>query len=157
MRIGFGYDVHPFGEGRRLILCGIEFPDEPGLLGHSDADVILHAVTDAILGAAALGDIGDHFPPEDEKWRDADSGMLLASVVDMVAGAFELMNVDLTVVAETPKIKPRRLEMRQRLAALLSIDLDRVSIKATTNEGLGSIGRREGIAAYASVLLEERT
>ena len=103
----------------------LEFPGEPGLSGHSDADVILHAVADAILGAAALGDIGDHFPPDDENWRDADSGMLLTSVIEMVASQFALVNVDLTVVAEVPKIKPRRLEMRLRLSELLSIDINR--------------------------------
>ncbi len=156
MRIGLGYDIHRFGEGRRLILGGIEFPGEQGLDGHSDADVVLHAVSDAILGAAALGDIGDHFPPDDEQWAGVDSGALLQTVVAMVDARYSIVNVDLTIIAEQPKIGPRRLEMRQRLANLLSIQLDQVSIKATTNERLGAVGRQEGIAAMASVLLEER-
>lgn len=157
MRVGTGYDIHRFAEGRRLVLGGIEFPGEIGLDGHSDADVVLHAVADAILGAAALGDIGDHFPPDDERWRDLDSKLLLAFVVEMVVKTYAIQNVDVTIVAEWPKIKERRLEMRKELSSLLSISLDRVSIKATTNETLGALGRREGIAALASVLLEERT
>lgn len=156
MRIGLGYDIHRFASGRRLVLAGVEFPGETGLDGHSDADVVLHAIADAILGAAARGDIGDHFPPDDERWRDADSADLLQAVVALVEPAFILVNVDVTVVAEAPKIKVRRLEMRQRVAGLLSIAVDRVSIKATTNELLGAIGRQEGIAALATVLLEER-
>lgn len=157
MRIGTGYDIHRFAEGRRLVLSGVEFPGEMGLDGHSDADVVLHAVADAILGAAALGDIGDHFPPDDERWRDLDSANLLTSVVGMVHERYSIGNVDVTIVAEWPKMKPRRLEMRERLAALLGLPVDRVSIKATTNETLGALGRREGIAALATVLLEERS
>jgi 2-C-methyl-D-erythritol 2,4-cyclodiphosphate synthase len=156
MRIGLGYDIHRFGKGRRLVLGGIEFPGETGLDGHSDADVVLHAVSDAILGAAALGDIGDHFPPDDDRWKDADSGVLLETVVAMVDARYSISNVDVTIIAEQPKIGPRRAEMRQRLATLLSVQLDQVSIKATTNERLGAVGRNEGIAAMASVLLEER-
>ena len=156
MRIGLGYDVHRFADGRRLILSGVEFPGETGLDGHSDADVVLHAVADAILGAAAMGDIGDHFPPDDERWRDADSADLVRQVVEMVAAAYAIVNVDVTVIAERPKIKPRRLEMRNRLAELLAITDGQVSIKATTNEMLGAIGRSEGIAAIANALLEER-
>jgi 2-C-methyl-D-erythritol 2,4-cyclodiphosphate synthase len=157
MRIGQGYDVHRFEAGRRLVLCGVEFPGEPGLQGHSDADVALHAVCDAVLGAAALGDIGDHFPPDNDRWRDADSGDLLQEVVVLVGRSYSLVNIDVTIVAERPMIKARRLEMRERLAELVQLSVDRVSIKATTNEGLGSIGRAEGIAALAVVLLEERT
>lgn len=156
MRIGLGYDIHRFGDGRRLVLAGIEFPGERGLDGHSDADVVLHAVSDAILGAAAMGDIGDHFPPDNQRWAGADSGELLKTVVAMVDARYSIANVDVTVIAEEPKIGPRRLEMRQRLAHLLSVQLDQVSIKATTNERLGAVGRQEGIAAMASVLLEER-
>lgn len=156
MRTGLGYDVHRFAAGRRLVLAGVEFPGEVGLDGHSDADVVLHAIADAILGAAALGDIGDHFPPDDEQWRDADSSDLLTQVVDLVTGAYAIVNVDVTIVAESPKIMPRRMEMRERVAWLLDLDVDTVSIKATTNEMLGAIGRREGIAALANVLLEER-
>jgi 2-C-methyl-D-erythritol 2,4-cyclodiphosphate synthase len=157
MRIGQGYDVHRFEAGRRLVLCGVEFPGEPGLQGHSDADVALHAVCDAVLGAAALGDIGDHFPPDNDRWRDADSGDLLQEVVVLVGRSYSLVNIDVTIVAERPMIKARRLEMRERLAELVQLSVDRVSIKATTNEGLGSIGRAEGIAALAVALLEERT
>lgn len=156
MRVGIGYDIHRFVDGRPLVLAGVRFPGERGLEGHSDADVVLHAVTDAILGAAALGDIGDHFPPDDERWRDADSVDLLRAVVTMVDERFSIVNVDVSVVGERPKIKPRRLQMRERLAQTLDIDLDRVSIKATTNERLGAIGRVEGLAALATVLLEER-
>ena len=157
MRIGQGYDIHRFDVGRRLVLCGIDFPGEPGLLGHSDADVVLHAVSDAILGAAALGDIGDHFPPDDERWRDADSGDLLQAVISLVDRSYSVVNVDITIVAERPRIKSKRQAMRERLAELMQLDVDRVSVKATTNEGLGAIGRAEGIAALAVVLLEERT
>ena len=156
MRTGLGYDIHRFAEGRRLVLAGVEFPGETGLEGHSDADVVLHALADAILGAAALGDIGDHFPPADERWRNADSGDLLKRVVDMVASDYSIVNVDMTIVAEAPKINTKRLQMRTRVGELLGIDVERVSIKATTNELLGAIGRREGIAAIANVLLEER-
>jgi 2-C-methyl-D-erythritol 2,4-cyclodiphosphate synthase len=155
-RVGTGYDIHRFAEGRRLVLCGIEFPGETGLEGHSDADVALHAVADALLGAAALGDIGDHFPPSDDRWLDADSGGLLARVVALVGRVYEVGNVDLTIVGERPRVAPRRDDMRRRLASLLGIDMSRVSVKATTNERLGSIGRGEGIAALATVLLEER-
>jgi len=156
MRIGQGYDIHRFETGRRLVLCGVEFPDETGLLGHSDADVVLHAVCDSVLGAAALGDIGDHFPPDDERWRDADSADLLCRVVALVNEKFTIANVDVTIVAERPKISSKRTEMRQRLAELMEIGLDHVSVKATTNEGLGAIGRTEGISALAVVLLEDR-
>lgn len=156
MRVGIGYDIHRFSPGRRLIVCGIEFPGEDGLEGHSDADVALHAVTDAILGAAGLGDIGDHFPPGDERWRDADSSNLLHAVLELpgVAAQYQVGNVDLTIVGERPRIAPRRDDMRTHLARVLGIDVTRVNVKATTNERLGAIGRAEGLAAIAVVLLE---
>jgi len=156
-RVGIGYDIHPFAAGRRLVLCGVEFPGEPGLVGHSDADVALHAVIDALLGAAGLGDIGEHFPPTDERWRDADSGDLLQAVVTLLLPRFTVGNVDLTIVGERPRISPRRVEMRDRLSALLGIAADCVNVKATTNEGLGALGRGEGLAALAVALLEEQT
>jgi 2-C-methyl-D-erythritol 2,4-cyclodiphosphate synthase len=155
-RVGIGYDIHRFAAGRALRLGGLDFPGELGLDGHSDADAALHAVADALLGAAGLGDIGDHFPPTDERWRDADSGELLKAVVKQVTPRFVVVNVDLTVVGERPRIAPRRAQMRQRLAELLGIDEQRVNIKATTHEGLGAIGRGEGLAALAVVSLEER-
>ncbi|HYI16875.1 MAG TPA: 2-C-methyl-D-erythritol 2,4-cyclodiphosphate synthase [Thermomicrobiales bacterium] len=155
-RVGIGYDIHPFAAGRRMVLCGVEFPGEQGLAGHSDADAALHAITDALLGAAGLGDIGEHFPPSDERWRDADSADLLRAVVAQLQSRFTIGNVDLTIVGERPKVGPRRQEMRDRLAALLGISPDRVNVKATTNEQLGALGRGEGLAALAVALLEER-
>ena len=155
-RVGIGYDIHRYAPGRRLMLCGVEFPGEIGLEGHSDADAALHAVTDAILGAAGMGDIGDHFPPGDDEWRDADSGRLLELAIDLVRPRFALVNVDLTIVGERPKVAPRRAEMRQRLAGLAGLPVERVNVKATTNERLGAIGRGEGLAALAVALLEER-
>lgn len=155
-RAGIGYDIHRFAPDRRMVLCGIELPGETGLDGHSDADAALHAVTDAILGAAGMGDIGDHFPPSDERWRDADSGVLLQKALTLVVTRFRLVNVDLTIIGERPKIAPRRAEMRQRLAALVDLPVDRVNVKATTNEQLGAIGRGEGLAALAIAMLEER-
>lgn len=155
-RVGIGYDIHRYASRRRMVLCGIDFPGEEGLEGHSDADAALHAVTDAILGAAGMGDIGDHFPPGVEEWRDADSGRLLRLAIDLVRPRFGLVNVDVTIVGERPKIAPRRAEMRQRLADLAGLPVDRVNVKATTNERLGAIGRGEGLAALAVALLEER-
>jgi len=158
MRVGLGYDVHAFSTApeRRLMLGGVEFPGEPGLAGHSDADVVTHAVCDALLGAAALGDIGDHFPPGDPRWRDADSLTLLEQVVEMLAERYAIGNVDVTVIAELPMIGARRDEMRAALATALGIDVGQVSVKATTNERLGALGRSEGIAALAVALVEER-
>lgn len=154
LRIGLGYDVHAFAQGRRLVLGGVEIPAERGLLGHSDADVLLHALGDALLGAAALGDLGDLFPPSDEQWRDADSLELLRQIVSRVhAEGFTVVNCDLVVIAEAPKIAPHRELMRGRIAGALGMDLGRVGLKATTNERLGFVGREEGIAAIASVLL----
>lgn len=155
MRVGIGYDIHRFQEGRPLVLGGVAFPGEVGLAGHSDADAALHAICDAILGAAGLGDIGDLFPPDDPQWRNADSGMLLRLVADHIPRGWSIGNVDLSIVAERPRIAPRRDAMRVRIAELLRIDVERVSVKATTNEGLGAIGRGEGIAAIAVVALSE--
>lgn len=152
--VGFGYDVHAYEAGRPCILGGIEFPGEVGLAGHSDADAGLHAIMDAILGAAGLGDIGQHFPDTDDRFRGADSGRLLEEVVARARGAgWTIGNVDLTLIASRPKIGPRRDEMRQRIAELLGIREERVNVKATTTEGLGFVGRKEGLAAQAVVLL----
>jgi len=154
IRTGIGYDVHPFASGRRLVLGGVEIPSGRGLLGHSDADVLLHAIADALLGAAALGDIGQHFPPSDPAWRELDSRLLLGQVATMIGSAgFSIENVDATVIAEAPRIMPYAAAMRGTIAAILAIEIDAVSVKATTNEGLGFVGRQEGIAAIASVLL----
>lgn len=157
MRVGIGYDIHRFSDNpqRRMFLCGIELSGEMALEGHSDADAALHAITDAILGAAGLGDIGDHFPPSDEQWRNADSGDLLMDVLRLIHGRFKISNVDLTIVGERPTIAPHREAMRIRLATLLAVNTDRANVKATTNEGLGALGRGEGLAALAVVLLEE--
>ena len=155
--VGFGLDVHAFAEGRRCVLGGIEFPGEVGLEGHSDADAVLHALMDAILGAAGLGDIGQHFPDNDARFRGADSARLLEEVlVRARAAGFEVGNADLTIAAARPKIAPRRDEMRRRIATLLEVPEARVNVKATTTEGLGFIGRSEGIAAQAVVLLTRR-
>jgi 2-C-methyl-D-erythritol 2,4-cyclodiphosphate synthase len=154
MRIGHGYDSHRFAEGRRLILGGVEIPGHVGLDGHSDADAVAHAVTDALLGAAAMGDIGRHFPPGDDAWKDADSMALLARVVELLAGRnFMVVNVDVTVVTESPKLGPHAEAMCSRLAAVLRIAPDAVSVKAKSNEGLGWVGRGEGLAAFAVALL----
>jgi 2-C-methyl-D-erythritol 2,4-cyclodiphosphate synthase len=156
MRIGQGYDVHPFAEGRRLILGGVLFEGETGLSGHSDGDVLTHAVIDAILGAAALGDIGMHFPSSEERLRGADSIELLKQVMKIVAAAgHSLVNVDATVITERPRIAPRVPEMRQRLSLALGVEADCVSVKATTTDRLGAIGRGEGIAVQAIALLDE--
>lgn len=154
-RIGQGYDIHRLVPGRRLILGGEEIPFALGLEGHSDADVLLHALGDALLGAASLGDLGRHFPPSDERWRGASSLDLLARIVALVREAgFKVVNGDLTLLAEAPKIAPYRERMRARIADVLGVDAEAVGIKATTNEGLGAIGRGEGMAAMAVVLLE---
>ena len=149
-RSGIGYDVHQFASGRRLVLGGVEIPHEQGLLGHSDADVLLHAIADALLGAAALGDIGRHFPPSDPAFKDADSLALLSEATRLVCNeGYEVVNVDATLIAEAPRILPHVPLMRERIAAAIGIGIDRVSVKATTNEGMGFVGRREGIAALA--------
>jgi 2-C-methyl-D-erythritol 2,4-cyclodiphosphate synthase len=155
VRIGQGYDSHRFAEGRRLILGGVEFQGEAGLAGHSDADAVAHALTDALLGAAGLGDIGTHFPPDDDAWKDADSLDLLARAVRLLEGRnLMVVNVDVTVVCERPRIGPRAGEMREKLAEVLGIGPDQVSIKGKSNEGMGWIGRGEGIAALAVALLD---
>ena len=147
---GIGYDSHRLAEGRKLILGGIEIPGEIGLAGHSDADVLTHAVIDALLGAAGLGDIGEHFPDSDERYRDADSLELLASVLPLVfAQGLELVNVDATVVMERPKLSPHREAIRESLASALGLAIQRVNVKASTGEGIGFVGRGEGVAALA--------
>ena len=153
-RTGIGYDAHRFASGRRLVLGGVEIAHDRGLEGHSDADVLLHAIADALLGAAALGDIGQHFPPSDERFRDADSQVLLREVVRLVQEAgWAPGNVDATLLAEAPRIGPHVPLMRERIAACLGLSPDAVGVKATTNEGMGSIGRGEGIAALATAML----
>lgn len=155
MRIGHGYDSHRFAPGRRLVLGGVEIAHEQGLDGHSDADAVAHALTDALLGAAGLGDIGRHFPPSDERWRDADSLDLLARVVGLLeAENFQVVNADVTVVAESPRIGPHADAMRERLAAVLGIAPRDVSVKGKSNEGMGWIGRGEGVAAMAVALID---
>lgn len=155
-RVGQGFDVHRFRADRSLRLCGLTLEGEVGLEGHSDADVALHAVTDALLGAIAGGDIGLHFPPSDPRWRMADSAVFLAEALRLVRDAgCALVNCDLTVVGERPRIAPVRLLLRERLAELLELPVDRVSVKATTTEGLGWTGRQEGLAAMAVVLVRE--
>ncbi len=153
-RIGNGFDVHRLVEGRPCIICGVDIPFERGLLGHSDADVALHALADALLGAAALGDIGKHFPDTDPRWKGADSRMLLRKVVEILAGeGFRPCNADITIMAQAPKMLPHIEAMRANVAADLAIDLGRVSVKATTTEKLGFTGRKEGIAAMATALV----
>ena len=152
-RVGLGYDVHRFAAGRPLVLGGITIPWSQGLDGHSDADVLTHAVMDALLGAAGLGDIGVHFPPSDEQWRDARSLDLLLIVRDLLPDGWSIENIDATILAEAPKIGPYREAMRAALAAALRIAPERVNIKATTNERMGFVGRGEGIAALASAAL----
>lgn len=155
MRIGHGYDVHRLVEGRKLILCGVEIPFERGLDGHSDADAAAHALMDALLGAAALGDIGQHFPDTDPAYAGADSMELLRRVMELISD-YEVCNVDLTILAQRPKLAPYIPQMRERLALALGIPADRVNVKATTEEGLGFTGSGEGIAAHAVALLQER-
>jgi 2-C-methyl-D-erythritol 2,4-cyclodiphosphate synthase len=157
MRIGNGFDVHAFAAGRPLVIGGVTIPHDRGLAGHSDADVLLHAIADAILGALSLGDIGRHFPDTDPQWKGADSRALLRHVVELARGrSCEVGNVDATVIAQAPKIAPHVASMRANIAADLGCGLDCVSVKATTTEHLGFTGRGEGIAALATVLLTER-
>ncbi|MCW1383506.1 bifunctional 2-C-methyl-D-erythritol 4-phosphate cytidylyltransferase/2-C-methyl-D-erythritol 2,4-cyclodiphosphate synthase [Novosphingobium sp. KCTC 2891] len=149
-RTGMGFDVHRLVEDEDLWLCGIKVPHSKGLSGHSDADVAIHALVDALLGAVAAGDIGDHFPPSDPQWKGASSDRFLAHAVSLVrAGGFDIANVDVTIICEAPKIGPHKAAMRERLAAIMGVDADRVSVKATTTERLGLTGRGEGIAAQA--------
>lgn len=156
MRIGQGYDVHRFAEGRKLVLGGVGIPHSRGLKGHSDADVLLHAITDAILGACALGDIGTHFPDDDPRYKNADSRLLLKNSYELVKElGYTIVNTDSTVVAEEPKLNPHILKIRESIAGILECDMDSVSVKATTGEKMGFIGRKEGIAAYSVALLKK--
>lgn len=154
IRIGNGYDIHQLCEGRKLILGGVEIPHELGLLGHSDADVLTHAIMDAMLGALSLGDIGHYFPPTDPKWAGADSLVLLSQVNQLIiAAGWKVGNIDSVVVAERPKLKPHIKVMRDRISTTLNLEPNQIGIKATTNEKLGPVGREEGISAYAVALL----
>ena len=153
-RIGHGYDVHKLAEGRKLILGGVTIPHSVGLLGHSDADVLLHAIMDSLLGAAALGDIGKFFPDTDEKFKGAKSTELLKKVCELIFEAgFKIQNIDATVLAQTPKLSPYIQDMRKNIAKCCNLPLGSVSVKATTEEGLGFTGRQEGIAAHAVCLI----
>jgi 2-C-methyl-D-erythritol 2,4-cyclodiphosphate synthase len=153
-RVGLGLDAHGFSEQAALVLGGVDFPGQPGLAGHSDGDVVAHALIDALLGAAGLGDIGELFPSGDEQWRDASSIRLLQRTYEVVKGAgFELVNADCVLVGEEPRIAPVRESMQARLAGAMGVDLDRVAVRATTTDGLGFTGRGEGLAAQAVALL----
>jgi 2-C-methyl-D-erythritol 2,4-cyclodiphosphate synthase len=154
--VGIGFDSHRLVAGRRLVIGGVEIPFDRGLDGHSDADVLAHALTDALLGAAGMGDIGQHFPDTDERWRDANSLQLLETVVQSVrAAGLELVNVDCTVVMEAPKLSPHRRAIQARLAEVLALEEARVNIKASTGEGMGFVGRGEGVAALAVASLRD--
>ncbi len=156
LRIGHGYDVHAFAENRKCIIGGVNIPCEKGLLGHSDADVLLHAISDSLLGAAALGDIGKHFPDTDPIYEGADSILLLKLVNSLlIKQGYRVVNIDSTVIAQVPKLAPYIDEMRKNIAEALSIDVDFVSVKATTEEKLGFTGRKEGISAHAVCLIEK--
>lgn len=156
IRIGTGYDIHKLVSDRRLILGGVEIPHEMGLLGHSDADVLIHAIIDALLGAAALGDIGTHFPDTDEAYRGADSGVLLKKTLELLSeSGYGIVNVDASVICQKPKLAPYIITMRENLAAILGLDVSSVSVKAKTNEKLDSVGAGEAIAVHAAALLEK--
>lgn len=156
-RIGYGYDVHAFAEGRELIIGGIKIEHNKGLDGHSDADVLLHAISDATLGALALGDIGVHFPPSNNKYKNIDSRILLREVIILMNNkGYEIGNIDATIIAENPKMNPHIPKMRDVIADIVNTDIDEVSLKATTSERLGFTGREEGIAASAVVLLQKK-
>lgn len=157
MKVGIGYDIHRLVEDRPLFLGGVEIPYFKGLLGYSDGDVVIHAIADAMLGALAMGDIGQHFPNTDPEYKDISSSKILAKVLAMVAGKnFAINNIDTMILAEEPKIYPFRAQMVETLANVLGIEKEKVNIKATTNEGVGSIGKGDAIAAYAVVTLEEK-
>lgn len=157
MRIGHGYDVHKLVEGRKCIIGGVDIPSELGLLGHSDADVLLHAISDAVLGAAAMGDIGHLFPDTDDRWKGADSLKLLEEVVRQVSEReYKIINIDSTILAQVPKMAPYILDMRKNIAKACNVDVDLVSVKATTEEGLGFTGAKQGIAAHAVCLIENK-
>ena len=156
IRIGYGYDVHRYAEGRRLVLGGVTVPFEKGLLGHSDADVLIHAVIDALLGAAAAGDIGALFPDSSDEYKGIDSRVLLRKTLEVIkAKGYRVSNVDATVICQRPKLAPHILKMRENIAADLGVDEDAVSVKATTEEKLGFTGREEGVAAAAVALIEK--
>lgn len=156
MRVGIGYDSHRFAEGRPLILGGVHVPDHPGLEGHSDGDAVAHALTDALLGACALGDIGQHFPDTDPRWKDADSmGLLAASVRLIEERNYQVVNADVTILTESPRVAPQVDEMAERIAELLRVSRSCISIKGKTNEGMGWVGRGEGLAVMAVVLLDQ--
>ena len=155
MRIGHGYDVHRFAENRKCIIGGVDIPYEMGLLGHSDADVLLHAIADALLGAAAMGDIGHLFPDTDDAFKDADSLVLLAKVVEVIREkGYKIGNIDSTVIAQAPKLAPYINDMRANIAKACDCDIDRISVKATTEEKLGFTGAKQGIAAHAVCIIE---
>jgi 2-C-methyl-D-erythritol 2,4-cyclodiphosphate synthase len=156
IRIGFGYDVHAFAKGRPLILGGVTIPFEIGLTGHSDADVVIHAIVDALLGAAALGDIGQHFPSKDVQWENQPSSVFLDYTYDLLCQQnYAICNIDTTIVAQHPKLAPHIQAMRTHLAERLHLTLEQLSVKATTTDGLGFAGRQEGIACYAAALIEK--
>lgn len=156
LRIGHGYDVHAFAENRRCIIGGVDIPYEKGLLGHSDADVLLHAISDSLLGAAAMGDIGKHFPDTDPEFEGADSLVLLKFVVKLISEkGYKVNNIDATVIAQAPKMAPHIEQMRRNIADALQVDVDCVNVKATTEEKLGFTGRKEGISAHCVCLLEK--
>ncbi len=153
-RAGIGYDVHAFADNRKLIIGGIEIPHHKGLAGHSDADVLLHAITDALLGALALGDIGKHFPDTDEQFKDVDSAILLKKTYQLIKEkGYKIGNIDSVVTLQEPKLAEYILQIREKISSILEAGTDQISIKATTTEGLGFIGREEGISAFASVLI----
>ena len=156
MRIGFGYDSHRFAAGRRLVLGGVEFPGEDGLAGHSDADALIHAVIDALFGAAALGDIGSHFPDDDPKWKGADSAeMLAAAVAELASAGYRVVNVDATAVCERPRLSGRVDAIRERLAGLMGVPVAAVSVKGKTNERMDDVGAGAGVVVYAVALVDE--
>ena len=158
MRVGMGYDVHKLVEGRKLIIGGVEIPHELGLLGHSDADVLLHAIMDALLGAAALGDIGKFFPDNDPKYKNIDSKILLNEIVDiMFEKGYEVNNIDCLIILEKPKMRPYIDKIRESVASLLKTDISNVNIKATTNEKMGEIGKEEAIQAHSVILLRKKS
>ncbi len=157
LRIGHGYDVHAFADDRKCIIGGVEIPYEKGLLGHSDADVLLHAISDSLLGAAALGDIGKHFPDTDPQYKGADSLVLLENVVSLInSKGYTVNNIDATVIAQAPKMAPYIQQMRKNIADALKVDVDFVNVKATTEEKLGFTGRKEGISAHCVCLIESK-
>ena len=156
LRIGHGYDVHAFADDRRCIIGGVDIPYERGLLGHSDADVLLHAISDSLLGAAALGDIGKHFPDNNPAYEGADSLVLLGRVVELLSSrGYRINNIDATVIAQVPKMAPYIEKMRENIARVLEVEIDRVNVKATTEEKLGFTGRKEGISAHCVCLIED--